>query len=67
MGIIDTVRNIKKIEVNSIVMIKIGKFVYTYGKDACIISYIFNYKVKLIQNNIYVSTFTVEKFYCFLL
>jgi len=41
--------------------------VYAYGKDACIISYIFNYKVKLIQNNIYVSTFTVEKFYCFLL
>lgn len=57
MGIIDTVKDIKRVTIHDIVMIKIGKFVYTYGKDACIISYIFKYKIKLVQNNIYVSAF----------
>lgn len=57
MSIIDTVKDIKRVTIHDIVMIKIGKFVYTYGKDACIISYIFNYKIKLVQNNIYVSAF----------
>lgn len=57
MGIIDTVKDIKRVTIHDIVMIKIGKFVYTYGKDACIISYIFKYKIKMVQNNIYVSAF----------
>lgn len=57
MSIIDTIKDIKRVTIHDIVMIKIGKFVYTYGKDACIISYIFNYKIKLVQNNIYVSAF----------
>ena len=46
MGIIDTVKTIKKIQVQDVVMIKIGKFVYGYGKDASILSYLFGYKIK---------------------
>ena len=41
MGIIDTVKTIKKIQVQDVVMIKIGKFIYSYGKDAYIVSLIF--------------------------
>ncbi len=61
MGIIDTVKTIKKTQINNIVMFKIGKFIYTYGKDAYIMSYIFKYKIKLVDNNIYVCAFPKDK------
>ena len=61
MGVVDTVKTIKKIQVQDVVMIKIGKFVYCYGKDACIISYIFKYKIKMLQDNIYVCAFPKDK------
>ena len=57
MGIVDTVRTIKKIQIKDVIMIIIGKFIYSYGKDAYIMSYIFGYKLKLIEDNIYVCAF----------
>lgn len=61
MSVIDTVKTIKKIQTTNIVMIIIGKFVYTYGKDAYIMSYIFKYKVKLTNVNVYVCAFPKNK------
>ena len=61
MGIIDTVKTIKKIQVQDVVMIKIGKFIYSYGKDAYIVSYFFKYKVKQLQDGIYVCGFPNDK------
>lgn len=45
MGIINMVRNIKEIHPKDVVLIKVGTFYYTYGKDSYIISYLFNYKI----------------------
>ena len=57
------VKTIKTVHSNDIVLTKIGKFVYAYGKDAYIISYIFKYKIKTLKesNNIYVCAFPKEK------
>ena len=41
MGILTMVKNIKQIHEKDIVLFKIGKFYYCYGKDAYIISYFF--------------------------
>ena len=54
------VKNIKQIHPEYVVLIKIGKFYYSYGKDAYIISYIFNYKLKTIEENIKVCAFPVS-------
>lgn len=63
MGIIEMVKTIKKVERKSIILIEIGKFIYSYGKDAYIISYIFNYKIKILteNNNTYVCAFPRDK------
>ena len=61
MSVVDIVKTIKKVRVQDVVMIKIGKFVYCYGKDACIISYLFKYKIKMLQDNIYVCAFPKDK------
>lgn len=61
MGIIDTVKTIKKVQIGNIVLFKIGKFIHCYGKDAYIISYIFKYKIKLVEKNIYSCAFPKEK------
>ena len=54
------VKNIKQIHPEYVVLIKIGKFYYSYGKDAYIFSYIFNYKLKTIEENIKVCAFSVS-------
>lgn len=50
MGIINIVKNVKEIHPNYVVIINVGKFYYTYGKDSYIISYLFNYKLDTLQN-----------------
>lgn len=60
MSIVNIVKNIKQIHPEYVVLIKIGKFYYSYGKDAYIISYIFNYKLKTIEENIKVCAFSVS-------
>ena len=61
MSVIDTVKVIKKTQTTNIIMIKIGKFIYSYGKDACIISYIFKYKIRQLEDNTYVCAFPKNK------
>lgn len=59
MSIINIVKNIKQVHPEHIILIKIGKFYYSYSKDAYIISYIFEYKLKNIEENIKVCAFPV--------
>ena len=61
MSIVDNIRTIKKIHIKDIAMVQVGKFIYAYGKDAYIMSYVFGYKVRLIENNIYVCGFPRNK------
>ena len=46
MNIENTIRLMKKVHPDSVVLIKIGKFYYAYRKDACILSCLFDYKIK---------------------
>ena len=59
MSIINIVKNIKQVHTEHIILIKIGKFYYSYSKDVYIISYIFGYKLKNIEENIKVCAFPV--------
>ena len=61
MSIVDNIRIIKKVHIKDIAMVQVGKFIYAYGKDAYIMSYVFGYKVRLIENNIYVCGFPKNK------
>lgn len=56
-NVINIVKNVKQICNNYIVLVEIGTFYYCYGKDAFIISYIGNYKINIIQDNIYSCSF----------
>lgn len=49
MGIINIVKTMKQIHKYDIIFVKIGKFYHIYGKDSYIISYLFNYKLKKIE------------------
>lgn len=51
------IKNIKQIHKEDIVLVKIGKFYNSYGKDAYIISDLFSYKMKQIEDNMYVCGF----------
>ena len=46
MGTINIVKTIKKIHENCLVLVKIGTFYHAYSKDAYIMSYLFEYKIK---------------------
>ena len=59
MKVVNIVKAIKQIHPEYIVLIKIGKFYYSYSKDAYIVSYIFNYKLNIIEENIRVCAFPV--------
>ena len=50
MGIINIVKNVKKVHPEHVTFIKVGRFYYTYGKDSFIISYLFNYKLTTVEN-----------------
>ena len=49
MGIINIIRSVKQIHEKDIVLVRIGKFYYSYGKDAYILSYLFQYKLVQIK------------------
>lgn len=42
-------KNIKLVHPNDIALFNVGKFYYAYGKDAYILSYLFKYKLMLIE------------------
>ena len=50
MGIITVVQAVKEIYHDSVVMIKAGKFYNIYDKDAYIISYLFGYSIKEVED-----------------
>ena len=46
MSSITIIKEVKKIFPEYVIMIQSGKFYRVYGKDACIISYLFKYKIQ---------------------
>ena len=50
MGIINIVKAIKEIHKNDIVLVKIGKFYHVYGRDSYILSYLFGYQLKTLED-----------------
>lgn len=52
MSIENMVQTIKQIHKDDVVLIKVGSFYHGYGKDSYILSYLFGYKRKTIENNI---------------
>ena len=46
MSILNIVKTVKEIHKEEIVFVKIGKFYQVYGKDAYVMSYLFEYKLK---------------------
>lgn len=59
MKINNMVKTIKQIHKEDIVMIKIGNFYHVYGKDAYIISYVFDYKIKE-DDGVYTAGFPIN-------
>ncbi len=51
MKIENTVKIIKEIHSDRLIMVKAGQFYYCYGKDAVIISYLFSYVLKKVDGN----------------
>ena len=50
-------KNIKDVHPDFIVCFKVGSFYHVYGKDSYIISYLFNYNIKEVKDNIYTVGF----------
>lgn len=44
------IETIELLNKNNICLIKFGNFYHAYGKDAYILSYLFNYKIDLLKN-----------------
>lgn len=51
MKIENTVKIIKEIHSDRLIIVKAGQFHYCYGKDAVIISYLFSYVLKKVDGN----------------
>lgn len=51
MKIEKTIKVIKDVNPKTLIMVKIGSFYHSYGKDAYILSYLFNYQIKSIENS----------------
>ena len=49
MSILNIVKTVKEIHKEEIVFVKIGKFYQVYGKDAYVMSYLFKYKLKKVE------------------
>ena len=58
MSVVNMAQNIKNIHPDYMIMYKVGSFYNCYGKDAYIASYLFEYKIRLIENNITVIGFS---------
>lgn len=57
MAIITMIKAIKRVHPEDVALVKIGEFYHAYGKDACIVSYLFDYKLKVIDNGNYTCGF----------
>ena len=52
MSVINMAKDIKKVHPDFIICYKVGAFIQVFGKDAYIISYIFNYNIKKTKEDI---------------
>ena len=50
MSVITIIKTIKVIHRDSIILVKVGKFYNVYGRDSYIMSYLFGYKMKEVDN-----------------
>ena len=57
MGIINIVKNVKEVHKEHVVLVRVGNFYNCYGRDSYIISYLLGYKINILDNNIYNSSF----------
>ena len=63
MGIVGVIAGIKKIHPKDLALVSIGKFLYAYGKDAYVLSYIFGYKLmKINEENVYSCAFPKQSY-----
>ena len=53
MSIINMVKNIKEIQSKTILLLKVGAFCESYGKDSYILSYLLGYEIKEVKDGIY--------------
>ena len=51
MSTVDVVRTIKQVHPYDVILIKIGKFYHAYGRDAYVVSFVFNYQMKKVDIN----------------
>ncbi len=52
MGVVSMAKDIKKVHPDDVVCYKVGAFVQTFGKDAYIISYLFEYSLRDAKENV---------------
>lgn len=57
MGIVNIVKNIKLIHKDYVVLVRVGKFYNCYGRDSYIISCLLNYRINIVNDNIYNCSF----------
>ncbi len=56
-NIFNIVTNVKKVCKEYVVLIEIGAFYYCYGKDALIIAKLGQYKINIVQHDVYACSF----------
>lgn len=58
--VLTMIKTIKRIHKEDVVLVKIGEFYHAYGKDACILSYLFGYKLKNMEEVKYTCGFPLR-------
>ena len=57
MAMLTMVKAIEQVHPKDVVLFKIGSFYHAYSKDSYILSYLFEYKIKKVENNYSTSGF----------
>lgn len=60
MGLTNMAKKIKEIHSNDVVIYKSGAFYKVFGKDAYILSSIFDYKINTVENNVVTVGFPIK-------
>lgn len=47
----NVIKTMKEVQVETVIFIQIGAFYHVYGKDAYILSYLFGYQIKTLENS----------------
>lgn len=62
MAVITIIKEVKRIHPYDLVLVKIGTFYHAYGRDSYILSFIFKYKLKLLEEDYYTCGFPENSF-----